>query len=70
MAECDFHYCSNTATREGLCDQCYADEQRCLRGECDCCGLPEREYIMADEAYDMRGGATSDFEWYGGYMYD
>ena len=30
--------------------------------------VDEPEYIMADEAYDLRGGATSDYEWYGGYM--
>lgn len=28
----------------------------------------EREYYTADEVVDLRGGATSDYEWYGGYI--
>lgn len=63
--------CTNdvdTDVSENLCRRCWNDEQRCLRGECACCWDEQPEYPTADVVYDMRGGATSDYEWYGGYM--
>lgn len=68
MPVCDFHFCSNPAEVNGLCRSCWNDEQECINGTCGCCFDEGPEYLTADVAYDMRGGATSDYEWYGGYM--